>query len=111
MGAFTSAGSSLVMMKTLHFVHRTLMVGCLDHRAAVSQEIIDSQTRTLRELNSIWSDMGVHGEAKTARLSAVRTHVLVSLVLLLMFFALIHYMFLSLLLMRHYFTALVSRHG
>lgn len=44
--------------------------------SAISQEIIESQTRTLRELGCIWSDMGVHGEAKTARLNAVRTHVL-----------------------------------
>ncbi|XP_034235985.1 protein regulator of cytokinesis 1-like isoform X2 [Thrips palmi] len=43
---------------------------------AVSQEIVEAQTRTLKELGAIWSDMGVHGEAKTARLSAVRTHVL-----------------------------------
>lgn len=57
----------------------------LDHRSAVSQEIHDSQIQTLKELGSIWSDMGVHGEAKTARLSAVRTHVLVSLVLLVIF--------------------------
>ena len=67
------------MVETVLFVHHTFIVVCFNRRSAISQEIIESQTRTLRELGCIWSDMGVHGEAKTARLNAVRTHVLVSL--------------------------------
>lgn len=52
-------------------------------RASCSKEIHDCQVQTLKSLQSIWTDMGVHGEAKAERLESFRTHVLVSFIKLI----------------------------
>lgn len=44
--------------------------------AVCSKAIHEKQIQTLKALKSIWTDMGVYGEAKLARLESFQTHVL-----------------------------------